>query len=120
MNTLEMAVKHLFDNGGAREEDFVALLELVSVVFEKLDFCRNDDDLEAVLSRVPNMSQPEKLSELIVQLFRTYRENGDVRVFTDDMQPLGLNVSTPGPVPDERDDALQGQRYLCIGGRVAG
>ena len=110
ITALDMAMKHMFD-AGSTEEDLVALMELVSVVTGKLNFVGSEDDLDAALSRVPNMSKPEKLSGLIVQLLKAYRESGDMQVYAGDMKRLGeLEVVTAPEDPEKH-----GARFLHIG-----
>lgn len=100
VNALDMAMKHMLD-AGSSEEDLVALMELLAVVAGKLSFVGSEDDLDAALSRMPDMSKPEKLSELIIQLMKTYRESGDMLIFTGDMKPIGLEVVTAPEEPEK-------------------
>lgn len=110
VNALDMAMKHMFD-AGSNEEDLVALMDLVAVVSGKLNFVGCEDDLDAALSRVPDMSQPEKLSELIVQLLKAYRECGDMPVYAGDMDRLGeIEVVTAPEEPEKH-----GPCFLHIG-----
>ena len=61
------------------------------------------------------MNQPGLLSDLIRQLQAAHAAHGDMQVFTEDMTAFGMEVSTPGPFPEDDDDPLRGQMYLCIG-----
>ena len=111
VNTLEMAMKHMFHEGSDRiEEDLVGLLELVGVVFKKLNFVGCTDDLEAELSRRPSVNRPETLAELIIQLLKMHQASGNMRVFTGDMIPVELEVVTAPEEPEKH-----GLRFLHVG-----
>ena len=110
VNVLDMGMKHMF-NQGYTEEDMVGLMDLVGVVWGKMNFVGSTDDLELELSRRPLVSRPETLSELIVQLLKVHQSSGDMLVFAGDMKcGAEIEVATAPEEPEKH-----GARFLHIG-----
>ena len=117
VQTLKRMIQGVEHEGTERElySDLAGMGELTGIISGKLESTVCANEQEEAESR---MEKPGMLSDLICQLQGLHAVHGDMPAFNENMQPLGWEVSTPGPFPEDDDDPLRGQMYLCIG-RVA-
>lgn len=89
--------------------DLAGMGALVGTIEGKLDTVVCEDE-----KHMTQIARDGMLSGLIWELQNVLAAYGDMKVFNTDMKPIALEVCQPGATPDDADDPLSGQTYLCL------